>query len=112
MSDDRSAQQSRDARLLGKLAEAAFTFGFWIALFPTFLILLLMVAWWLKFGEWPRWTPVELGVTPPKTSLIGLNKILQWLLDHQAPWYPIVAGGALVVLGVWLGRVSVRKVYP
>lgn len=62
----------------------------------------LMLVEWLKFGEWPPWTPAGLGVAPPVTSLLGLNKILAWLYDQPAAVLAFALGCVLLWLGTWL----------
>lgn len=61
-----------------------------------------MLIEWLKLGEWPAWTPAGLGVVPPVTSLLGLNKIFAWLYDQPLALLAFALGCGLLWLGTWL----------
>jgi len=66
--------------------------------------LIFMSLRWLRLGAWPDFSPLAGGFKPPMTSLLGLNRFLQWLYGIQAAALLIAAGFVLLVVGKWVGK--------
>jgi hypothetical protein len=67
-------------------------------------LVLLMLLWWLKSGEWPDWSLTAFGWWPPTTEYLGFNKILRWLYARELAVLCFGAGLLLVWLGLWVAE--------
>jgi hypothetical protein len=81
---------------------SAFAVSGVLALVSAPALLLLMLLYWLKLGEWPDWSLSAFGLTAPRTEYLGVNKILLWMFARELAGLLFGAGLLMVWMGLWL----------
>ena len=90
------------------IAEGLFSTGAFL-LFAAIVIFVFMCLHWIKFGDWPDWSPTLLGCEPPETSLVGLNRIIAWFYDLQCATLVAIGGAATFYVGMKIGEIRETK---
>jgi hypothetical protein len=68
--------------------------------------ILVSVSTWLKHGEWPEYSVLqllyEIQVQPPQTDFLGIQKIINWCLAQSLTGTVFVATLLFYGLTLWL----------
>lgn len=76
------------------------------------VLLGFMLLYWLKLGSWPDWSLAAVGVLPPTTQYLGINKILQWIYDCEFAGLSFGGGLLLLWMGLWLLEIGESPTDP
>jgi hypothetical protein len=82
------------ARLLCRGVATVFLMGAMLGVFGAFLRVCVQILGWLKTGIWkpyPLWGMLrDMGIRLPRTDWVGIQKMIDWLMDTPAMIWVVV----------------------